>query len=229
MTGVDLVFAWLTINRGVIDSIFLRQAEIGQQLKAVNYQVNFTYAELDLLKNQFQTINCQRRVIMSSYDNQQDVWLGASVNGREVTGKEFKRLQRDLQKKGLLARKSRLPFLIATRDEYDYEVIGKEELNGETVWVVKFSPKTIDSRYLRGKGYVLAKSYDVVRIEFQPALLPFVVRRTLMMLEYGPIKGFWLPSRFWLEMEIGLKVIKDLFHLQIKVEDIYTDYRLKLN
>ncbi len=229
MALLGIILLYLTANWETVDRIFIRQAEISQRLKGVNYHSDLTYTELDLLKKRSRTINCRRRVIMNSYEHQQNIWLGVSLDGREVTDDESRILQQELEKKGLVARRSRLPFLIETRNEYDYEVTGKEELNGETTWVVKFFPRTANSRYLRGKGYVLTKSYDVVRLEFQPAIMPFVVRNALMVLEYSPVEGFWLPSRFWLEMEIGLKVIKDLFHWQIKVEDIYTDYRLKLN
>ncbi|MEO0080027.1 MAG: hypothetical protein ABIK44_05065 [candidate division WOR-3 bacterium] len=95
--------------------------------------------------------------------------------------------------------------------------------------MIKFFPTRADDRHLRGLGYVRAESYDVMRLEFSPAQLPFVIRNTQMILDYQPVQGFWLPCRFSMKMDLRLKVFKELLHRRLEIEDVYSGYRLKLN
>lgn len=141
----------------------------------------------------------------------------------------MRRVCQELKKKGLIARQSIMPFLVSTRNEYDYEVIRNDLVNGESCLVIEFSPKRAGSRHLRGKGYVSRKSYDVIRLEFLPARLPFVVKKARMVLDYKPVQGFWLPCRFSMWMELRLKVFNESLHQRIEVEDVYDDYQLNLS
>jgi hypothetical protein len=229
VTGIEVVIVFLTIGSGLIDRIFLRQAVVEEKLAGVSYQADFTYLESDLRGKSSHKIWCRRRVIMSNYEEQQDICISGSVDGRPAEGQELRQLCWNLQKTGLIARRSRLPFFIAARNEYEYDILGVEEVNGESAWVIRFLPKRSDSQHLRGRGYVRVKGYDVVRLEFVPAQLPFVVEKARMVLDYSPVDGFYLPCRFWLEMDLRLKVFKELLHRRIEVEDVYYDYSLRLN
>ncbi|MEO0005475.1 MAG: hypothetical protein ABIK49_05700 [candidate division WOR-3 bacterium] len=229
MNWALLFFLFSIADRAVIESVFVRQAEIGRRLAGVNYRAEFKYIETDILKGTIKRLGCIRRVIMTGYDEQTEVFLSATVDGREVDGEKMRQVCQELKRKGLIARKSRMPFLVATRDEYEYEVYGVAEIQGESCRVIKFFPKRADNLHLRGKGYVSLKGYDVVRLEFVPARLPFVVREARMVLDYKPVQGFWLPSRFAMWMGLRVKVFKEFWHQRLEIEDVYDDYQLYLN
>ncbi len=91
-----------------------------------------------------------------------------------------------------------------TRDGYRYEVLGTKVWQGESVAMVKFIPRRADDYYIRGIGYVRVNSGDVVRLEFVPARLSFVVTDAKMVIDYGLVQGYWLPKEFRLKMDLRL-------------------------
>ncbi|MEO0080026.1 MAG: hypothetical protein ABIK44_05060 [candidate division WOR-3 bacterium] len=69
---------------------------------------------------------------MTGYDEQRHLFLSATVDGRQVTKERRRQVCQELLRKGLIARKSRMPFAVATRREYEYEVLGTARVNGES-------------------------------------------------------------------------------------------------
>ncbi len=75
---------------------------------------------------------------------------------------------------------------------------------------------------------MLKDSFDVVRMSFLPAHLPFVVTEASMVLDYGLVDGIWVPVRFDMSMDLKLKVLVELMRRRIVIEDIYSDYKISL-
>ena len=76
---------------------------------------------------------------------------------------------------------------------YSFRLIGSEALEGRKSFVLDALPKS-DNKYLfRGKIWVDAKDYGIVRIEGTPAQRPsFWIRRTSFVHRYDKIGAFWL-------------------------------------
>lgn len=83
MPWAVLFFALSITESSVIESVFVRQAEISRRLASVNYLANFSYIETDSLKGTTKRLGCVRRVIMTGYEKQKDVFLSATVDGKE--------------------------------------------------------------------------------------------------------------------------------------------------
>jgi len=218
----------LSAEANFIDSVFLRQAEIGSRLKGVNYRSELTYIETDLLHNRAETISCVRRVIMDHYENQKDLFISARVNGRPVSSNELNRICQTLKRKGVFARQTRLPFFLENRHEYQYEAAGEIELNKRHYRRLRFVPKRPDQHHIIGTGYFDPFSYDLVRLEFVPARVPIVVDSMQLILSYDRFDEFWLPAKFTLKMDLSLKLVKLLMRRRIEIVDCYSDYYLKL-
>lgn len=230
MTGPGLLLAWLLAvsGDGFIDSIFIRQAQVARELAAVEYLADFTLIETDLRTGSANTTGCRRRVWMSRYESQQYEFLTASLDGREVHGREKDRVCQELVRRGLVARNALMPFFLESRSEYTYSVAGRHRWHGDDVWAVRFEPRRATDRHVRGFAYVLTTTCDVVRIEFIPARLPFVVTAARLTLDYRPVRGYWLPQQFTLDMDLRLAIFVEVMRRHIHIEDHYCDYRLRM-
>jgi hypothetical protein len=226
MNWVLLLLAFASNGEGtVIDRVFDRLAEKDRRIAGVNYFAVYRYEEQDLKTGKTGVLGCTRRVTWERGGRRQEhEFLTVSSNGRELAGRERERGIADLRRKGLMATDSRMPFFTDTREDYDYEVIASGTCHGRDVWIVGFEPRSPSGRTVRGRAWVLKDSFDVVRMSFLPARLPFVVMDASMVLDYGLTDGIWVPVRFDMSMDLKLKVLVELMRRRIVIEDVYSDH-----
>jgi hypothetical protein len=226
MNWVFLLLAFASNGEGtVIDRVFDRLAEKDRRIAGVNYFAVYRYEEQDLKTGKTGVLGCTRRVTWERGGRRQEhEFLTVSSNGRELAGRERERGIADLRRKGLMATDSRMPFFTDTREDYDYEVIASGTCHGRDVWIVGFEPRSPSGRTVRGRAWVLKDSFDVVRMSFLPARLPFVVTDASMVLDYGLADGIWVPVRFDMSMDLKLKVLVELMRRRIVIEDVYSDH-----
>jgi hypothetical protein len=224
-----LVFASSQENP-VIDRVFERVAEKDRRIAGSSYHAAYRYEEQDLKTGKASVLGCTRRVTWGRGGRQQQhEFLTVSANGRELAGREKERGIADLRRKGLMATDSRMPFFTATREEYNYEVIASGTCHDRDAWIVGFEPRAPSQKTVRGRAWVLKDSFDVVRMSFLPARLPFVVTHASMVLDYGQVQGIWVPVRFDMSMDLKLKVLVELMRRRITIEDLYSDHEFSLD
>ena len=214
----------------VVDCIFERVAEKDRRIAGLSYHAVYRYEEQDLKTARGSVLGCTRRVSWGRGGRrQQHEFLTGIANGRELAGRERERAFADLRRKGLMATDSRMPFFTDTRQEYDYEVIASGTCYGRDVWIIGFEPQSPSSKTVRGRAWVLKDSFDVVRLSFLPARLPFVVTDASMVLDYGLADGIWVPVRFDMSMDLKLKVLVELMRRRIVIEDVYSDHKFSID
>lgn len=82
-----------------------------------------------------------------------------------------------------------------TPDNYDFKIIGQQALETGPAYVLEISPKTRNKYLIRGRIWVDANDYSIVRIEGQPARNPsFWVRSVHFVHTYQKIGPFWFAS-----------------------------------
>jgi len=82
-----------------------------------------------------------------------------------------------------------------TPENYSFEMLGTDYINGRTVYVIAISPKTPNKYLLRGKVWVDADEYAIVRIEGVPAKNPsFWIKRVHFVHTYQKSGPFWFPA-----------------------------------
>jgi len=213
----------------VIDHVFKRVAQKDGLIAGVSYYAVYRYEEQDLKAGKANLLGCTRRVTWERGGReQQHEFLTVSSNGRELAGRERERGIADLRRKGLMASDSRMPFFTDTREDYDYEVTSSGTCHGRDVWIVEFEPRSPSGKTVRGRAWVLKDSFDVVRMSFLPARLPFVVTDASMVLDYGLVNGIWVPVRFDMSMDLKLKFLVELMRRRIIIEDLYSDHKISL-
>jgi hypothetical protein len=210
----------------VVERVFARQAAVAAQVCSVSYHAEYRYTETNHKDNRRQDVRCSRRVWMRGYENQRHDFQRVSVNGRELRGAEMDREIADLRSKGLVSRSARMPFLVETRGDYRYRLLGTAAAAGQDCWIVGFEPVRPSAKTVRGRSFVLKSSADIVRTEFRPAQVPFVVREMALCLDYGRFGEFWLPTRFTLDLDLRLRFLVTMLDRHIEIEDIYSDYRI---
>jgi hypothetical protein len=81
-----------------------------------------------------------------------------------------------------------------TPENYTFEMAGAETLHGHPVYVMTIVPKTPNKYLMRGRIWVDAEEYAIVRIEGQPAKNPsFWIKSVQFVHNYEKSGSFWLP------------------------------------
>lgn len=209
----------------VIDAVFARQAELGRRIIDLSYNGEYLCTETDNLSGGRRELSCTRRVYMKGYGRQRHEIGSVFADGEELHGRDLAVAVRDLKSRGLVAGNTRMPFQREARTEYRYDVVDSDTWQGRPVSVVDFRPVRASKRHVRGRAFILKESSDVVRVTFSPLGLPFVVRHALIDMEYGRVGDYWLPTHFWMEIDLRLKMLVTVLDRRIEIDDDYSDYR----
>ena len=80
-------------------------------------------------------------------------------------------------------------------DNYNFTLAGSDATSASPAYVLNVIPRTDEKFLYRGKIWVDAKDFAVVRIEAEPAKSPSVwVKKTEISHKYQKIDEFWLPA-----------------------------------
>jgi outer membrane lipoprotein-sorting protein len=81
-----------------------------------------------------------------------------------------------------------------TPDNYDFQLLGQESVNGRSSYVLKVNPKADNKFLYQGTVWVDAADFAVAKIEAQPAKNPsFWIKKTQIRHTYQKFDDFWLP------------------------------------
>jgi hypothetical protein len=77
---------------------------------------------------------------------------------------------------------------------YTFTMVGADTVNDRRAYVIAATPRTANKYLMKGKIWVDAEEYAIVRIEGQPAKSPsFWVKSVHFVHTYGKQGSFWLP------------------------------------
>jgi hypothetical protein len=77
---------------------------------------------------------------------------------------------------------------------YSFQMVGVETVNDHPAYVIELIPKTSNKYLMKGRIWVDAQEYAIVRIDGQPAKNPsFWVKSVHFVHTYGKEGPFWLP------------------------------------
>jgi len=92
-----------------------------------------------------------------------------------------------------------------TRQNYDFELAAYENTSDGDQYVLNLLPKTKNKFLYRGKIWIDAKDFAVVRIEGEPGKNPsFWIKKTDIAHRYVKVNDFWLPAENHTESFIRL-------------------------
>jgi len=81
-----------------------------------------------------------------------------------------------------------------TRENYSFEMVGRDYINQRPAYVIAISPKTQNKYLVEGRIWVDVKDYAIVRIEGKPAKSPsFWIKSVQFVHTYQKSGSFWFP------------------------------------
>ena len=81
-----------------------------------------------------------------------------------------------------------------TSENYTFRIIGMAPLDGRVAYVIEASPKRVDKSLFRGRIWVDAEDYALVRVEGEPAKNPsFWTRKVQFVQQYYKSGAYWFP------------------------------------
>jgi len=82
-----------------------------------------------------------------------------------------------------------------TADNYVFRLEGEETVEGRLCYVLRLKPKVSNKYLLRGRAWVDAVDFAIVRVEGTPVDDgSFWIRNTRVAQRYKKVAGFWLPA-----------------------------------
>jgi hypothetical protein len=150
----------------------------------------------------YSTIIGARMDVEASYDAAQ----GMSFRILSQSGSKFlcdKVLKRAVDSEQEASRDRRSTEL--TPANYKFELMGSETIDGRPAYIMKVEPLS-DGKFLyRGKIWVDAADFEVVKMETEPARNPsFFISRTLIHYTSALAHGFWLPQKIRSETKVRI-------------------------
>jgi hypothetical protein len=119
--------------------------------------------------------------------------IQSATGSKMIIDKVFKKLL-EAEKEALAAETQRRTAL--NGDNYDFTLVGFESMPFGSMYVLIVEPKTKDKFLYRGRIWVNAEDFAVVRLEAEPAKNPsFWTKRNEVEQVYMKVNDFWLPSR----------------------------------
>lgn len=105
-------------------------------------------------------------------------------------------------------------------ENYDFSLAGYEDSSNGGRYILDLLPKTKNRFLYRGKIWVDAKDFAVVRIEGEPGKNPsFWIKKTEIAHQYVKVNDFWLPAENHTEsaIRLGGKAILSIEYRDYKI------------
>ena len=107
-----------------------------------------------------------------------------------------------------------------TEENYRFTLVGYETGTSAATYVLKVDPRTEGKFLYRGRIWVDAQDFAVVRLEAEPAKNPsFWTKKTEIVLQYMKVGDFWLPAR-----NHSVTAVRLGGHAELTIE--YKDYEI---
>lgn len=168
-----------------VNGIVSRMVAVQQENKAHArpFTVKRDYLLLD--KKEEPKAQVVANITVQPPDNKQ-FWIESSSGGagervlREILNKET---EKDAQKKEV------------SPDNYDFQLLGEQPLDGRRCYLLAMNPKREEKDLIRGKVWVDAANYNIVRIEGSPAKTPsWWIHDLYILMDFTEVDGMWLRT-----------------------------------
>jgi hypothetical protein len=88
---------------------------------------------------------------------------------------------------------------------YAFQPLGSESISGRPAYILRVDPRSANKLLYRGKVWIDAEDFAIVKIEAEPAKNPsFWIAKTQIRQTFSKTSGFWLPQQNRSESEIRI-------------------------
>ncbi len=201
--------------------VFRQQDKMDSEIQDATFDGSFSYVEMNKNRDTIKTMYSKRHIYTKGYNKQKSEYWEIIKDGKKLSGEEMKKEMK--QSRGDM--NTKLPFASPYRNNYSFSYLGEEYYNNMAVWKIGYKPNKKGKDMLQGFAYILKNDSNVVQYQFTPVGLPFVLKNFNIVLDYSKTDKYWVPTKFYLQMEIDVKVIFSLAHKFIVMQEYYTNYK----
>src|SRR5262249_40244827 len=80
-------------------------------------------------------------------------------------------------------------------ENYEFQLVGEEALEGRRAYLLSLNPRRDEKDLIRGKLWVDAASYNILRIEGSPVKAPsWWIRDLYILMSFAEVDGMWLRT-----------------------------------
>ncbi len=141
--------------------------------------------------------------------------------------KAIKKEKKEMRKKGRFrnaARNALLPFYPKSRENYNYEFLGIEVMNGFRCYHVLADCDKKDKNLIEGDYWFETDGFNLVYCEFRPAKNPWPIKEIEMKQSRILTEtGYWFPDHFIIK---GYGKVLFLKKFYFEGEEFYFDYQI---
>ncbi len=92
-----------------------------------------------------------------------------------------------------------------TEANYTFELLGREPVAGQNCYILQLTPKRDSRDLLKGKAWVDPSTYQIVRIEGEPARTPsWWVKSVKIVLQFADVRGMWMQTSAHADADVRL-------------------------
>jgi hypothetical protein len=143
--------------------------------------------------------------------------IRSATGSKLIIDKVFRKLL-EAEQEALAAEAQRRAAL--NSDNYDFTMLRYESSPSGSTYVLKVEPRTKDKFLYRGRVWVDAEDFAVVRLEAEPAKNPsFWTKNSELEQLYVKVSDFWLPAR-----NHSISSIRLGGHAELTIQ--YTNYQI---
>lgn len=118
--------------------------------------------------------------------------IESSTGSKLIVDRVFKKLL-EAEKEALQPEAQKRSAL--NSDNYEFKLVGYESTSDASMYVLSVEPRTKEKFLYRGKIWVDAKDFAVVRLKAEPAKNPsFWTKKSEIEQQYKKVNDFWLPA-----------------------------------
>jgi hypothetical protein len=159
------------------------------KLQQFSYSAPRTYR----IKDDKGKVRAEAQVLMQyQAPNKKEFKIVSQTGSSLIHGRVFKPL---MDSEAEAASRNRQDSAI-TPANYTFNLIGEEDVDGHHCFALQVTPKRSDKYLFKGKVWIHATEFAVVKIEGQPAKNPsFFIKQVNFTRRYKKVGDLWLPMR----------------------------------
>ena len=174
----------------VIESLVQSNRRRESRLQQYSYSAPRTYR----VKDDKGKVRAEAQVLMQfQAPNKKEFKIVSQTGSSLIHGRVFKPLM-DSEAEAAASRNRQDNAI--TSANYTFNLIGEDDVDGHHCFALQVTPKRSEKYLFKGKIWIHATEFAVVRIEGQPAKNPsFFIKQVNFTRRYQKVGDFWLPIR----------------------------------
>lgn len=172
------------------------------------------------------TVRSIRKVFSKKPDRLADEYISMEVNGKRLSKKEMAEEVKEQKKRGRKSAWGDSPFDRSKSSLYQYRLAGEDIWRNFPVWIVEYKAREEKENLITGRALIRKNDYNILAMEFSPAVLPGVIKKMAFKLAYFDENGISLPGEISIEIRVKVRFIFTLADRHLFITEKYSNFQV---